>query len=128
MLFRSVNSIAGGAVGGSVKIWTYKKINLRAAKYDSLLAFRTEDPLAYAAARRAGITKDVSAHMKRLHTAYTKDQIRDAALLYETRGDFLKYNKRLYYAAWGRGMLDDFCGHMICGSARYWKKRHEPAL
>lgn len=43
----------------------------------------------------------------------TKEQVRERARRYETRGEFTKQDRSAYYRAYSKGWLDEVCEHMV---------------
>ena len=69
----------------------------------------------YRAILNRGLEKVAFEHMENGgYTCYpwTDEELRQEALKYEYRADFMKYGSKAYYVAARRSMLDDICKHM----------------
>lgn len=125
-----------GALGTSIKIWTYDICKEEALKYSCRSDFK-KNSYAYTSARLNGWLDEICSHMeyKQLPNGYwlhDKERCREEALKYTMRSHFKCSSRSAYKASRKNGWLDEICSHMISPQIPkgYWtkKKCHEEAL
>lgn len=96
--------------------WTNERIINAAAKYSTKKAFRAGDNAAWDAACRNPETKKIAcAHMtmlRRPNGYWTDDRLREEALKYKSRFDFVNGSEAAYHYAKRKQILDWCCEHM----------------
>ena len=98
--------------------WFWKLVELKAvaAKYQHRVHFKRGDNAAYRCAHRHGLIDAICAHMTpnpyRTPSRWTLEEIREEALKYTRRGDFLRAARGMYMSAYKRGFLNTVCEHM----------------
>lgn len=94
--------------------WTDEDLVQEALKYKTRSAFCNDSNGAYNIALRRGVLDEICAHMQvsNIHPKWTKEELMQEALKYETRGAFFRKSNNAYQAARKRGILDEICAHM----------------
>lgn len=82
--------------------------------YTKRSEFQKADPSAYAFLLRHGLLNEACSHMRRPDISVnTPDEaLKERAMKFETRGEFLRNDANAYHAARRRGILNDVCAHM----------------
>ena len=107
--------------------WTKERCAAEATKYKTRIAFEKGASGAYAAARRKGWLKEITAHLPERHMPirkWTYEALEEEAAHYSSRYEFQRKNSGAYQQAIKHGVLEDICRHMTEGRApnRYWTK------
>ena len=95
-------------------ILTYKLLRGKALKYSTRTNFGSSSFEVYTIATNLEILDDIRQHTKVNHynSMRTDELLRDEALTYKTKREFLNGSCVTYIAAIKRGILDDICN--IC--------------
>lgn len=92
-------------------IWTYEKCKeevLKLTYYNDLQGTTLINVL-----KRNGWIDELTSHLiRQQHSPYTVEEIRQEALKYETRVDFQRNSKGVYFSAQRKKILDEVCQHM----------------
>jgi hypothetical protein len=100
--------------------WTFEILQQEALKYQSRIAFCRGNRQAYNAARIKGYLDQICTHMSRPINLgekasgfkWTNGELKNQALKYTTKNDFIKNNPNAYNTAARRGILSEICEHM----------------
>ena len=95
------------------KKWTDLEVRKEFSKFNNLQDLRKNSPAAYAAAKKLGIFKEVSAYMNVRINKYSFEDCEKEAAKHNTKVDFKNAAPSIYKAARKMGILKDICDHMI---------------
>jgi hypothetical protein len=104
----------------------FENVQEEALKYKTRNEFKLGSPSAYVSARKKGWLDIVCSHMilKKGDPGHCNilENVREEALMYETRTEFYKGSPGAYVSACKKGWLDEVCSHMILkkGDRGYW--------
>ena len=99
-------------------IWDFENCRNEALKYKTKSEFKKFSAGAYGAARKNNNNwlDDICEHMIEVikpSNYWTKENCKEEALKYKTKGEFMKFSAGAYGAARSNEWLDDICEHMI---------------
>jgi len=95
--------------------WTVEKITAKALEYNQKSRFKEASNAAYRAAIKKGILEEVCSHMispMKKHGYWTVQKLKEEALKYETRSEFVEKNWAAYVVAQRKSLLEEACHHM----------------
>jgi hypothetical protein len=106
-----------------LKDWSNDELRDEALKYQTKPDFMKGNPKAYQTAMNRGkeFWDEITSHMPDLHRSWTDDTLRQEALKYKTRGEFMKKASSAYNISRYRSILNDVCDHM-CPSGNAYKR------
>ena len=124
--YTPVNIAKPGSLGGYSRMWDFENVQEEALMYETRLEFFKGSPGAYDSARKNGWLDIVCSHMvlEKGDPGYWNifENVREEALMYETRLEFFKGSGGAYESARKKGLLDIVCSHMVLqkGDPGYW--------
>lgn len=85
--------------------WSDEELENEAKKYEFKIDFQKFSPKAYAVSQRRGrdFFDKITSHLKNKIIHWTDDMLKDEALKYSTKADFLKGSPKAYQSAMNRG-------------------------
>ena len=124
--YTPINVAKPGSLGAYSRMWDFENVQEEALKYKTRNEFRKRSGGAYDSAIRNGWLDEVCSHMvlEKGDPGYWVifENVREEALMYETRREFKKRSRGAYLSACKNGWLDMVCSHMKLkkGNPGYW--------